>query len=172
MDLMDSITNYIISKQEGEFPGPLVVQPEIKNSDRINRIDEIFEELADPEQKIGNSEAQLEFLEQLRQQDKQYYTPEFVYKENYPKHNKSLFSDSYGDDDLAVSSDNIQSFDRELQEAGKLLSNPDMFNIFKSGVFSPYFDEIQEPLKLYYKNFNRFPNSFQELIQNKELYET
>ena len=164
MDLMDGITNYIISKQEGEFPGPKLIQPEIKNSDRINRIDEIYAELDDDQKPL--------FMEQLRQDDKKYYTPEFVYEENYPKHNKSLFSDSYGDDDLAISSDNIQSFDRELQEAGKLLSNPDMPDIFKSGVFSPYFEEIQEPLKLYYENFNRFPNSFQELIQNKQLYET
>jgi len=161
---MDGITNYIISKQEGEFPGPKLIQPEIKNSDRINRIDEIYAELDDDQKPL--------FMEQLRQDDKKYYTPEFVYEENYPKHNKSLFSDSYGDDDLAISSDNIQSFDRELQEAGKLLSNPDMPDIFKSGVFSPYFEEIQEPLKLYYENFNRFPNSFQELIQNKQLYET
>ena len=164
MDLMDGITNYIISKQEGEFPGPKLIQPEIKNSDRINRIDEIYAELDDDQKPL--------FAEQLRQDDKKYYTPEFVYEENYPKHNRSLFSDSYGDDDLAISSDNIQSFDRELQEAGKLLSNPDMPDIFKSGVFSPYFEEIQEPLKLYYENFNRFPNSFQELIQNKQLYET
>ena len=164
MDLMDDMTNYIISKQEGEFPGPKLIQPEIKNSDRINRIDEIYAELDDDQKPL--------FMEQLRQDDKKYYTPEFVYEENYPKHNKSLFSDSYGDDDLAISSDNIQSFDRELQEAGKLLSNPDMPDIFKSGVFSPYFEEIQEPLKLYYENFNRFPNSFQELIQNKQLYET
>ena len=161
---MDGITNYIISKQEGEFPGPKLIQPEIKNSDRINRIDEIYAELDDDQKPL--------FAEQLRQDDKKYYTPEFVYEENYPKHNRSLFSDSYGDDDLAISSDNIQSFDRELQEAGKLLSNPDMPDIFKSGVFSPYFEEIQEPLKLYYENFNRFPNSFQELIQNKQLYET
>ena len=161
---MDGITNYIISKQEGEFPGPKLIQPEIKLSDRINRIDEIYAELDDDQKPL--------FAEQLRQDDKKYYTPEFVYKENYPKHNRSLFSDSYGDDDLAISSDNIQSFDRELQEAGKLLSNPDMPDIFKSGVFSPYFEEIQEPLKLYYENFNRFPNSFQELIQNKQLYET
>ncbi len=164
MDLMDGITNYIISKQEGEFPGPKLIQPEIKLSDRINRIDEIYAELDDDQKPL--------FMEQLRQDDKKYYTPEFVYEENYPKHNRSLFSDSYGDDDLAISSDNIQSFDRELQEAGKLLSNPDMPDIFKSGVFSPYFEEIQEPLKLYYENFNRFPNSFQELIQNKQLYET
>ena len=164
MDLMDGITNYIISKQEGEFPGPKLIQPEIKLSDRINRIDEIYAELNDDQKPL--------FMEQLRQDDKKYYTPEFVYEENYPKHNRSLFSDSYGDDDLAISSDNIQSFDRELQEAGKLLSNPDMPDIFKSGVFSPYFEEIQEPLKLYYENFNRFPNSFQELIQNKQLYET
>tara|TARA_R110000851_G_C12765372_1_gene533541 strand:- start:71 stop:565 length:495 start_codon:yes stop_codon:yes gene_type:complete len=164
MDLMDGITNYIISKQEGEFPGPKLIQPEIKLSDRINRIDEIYAELDDDQKPL--------FAEQLRQDDKKYYTPEFVYEENYPKHNRSLFSDSYGDDDLAISSDNIQSFDRELQEAGKLLSNPDMPDIFKSGVFSPYFEEIQEPLKLYYENFNRFPNSFQELIQNKQLYET
>ena len=161
---MDGITNYIISKQEDEFPGPKLIQPEIKNSDRINRIDEIYAELDDDQKPL--------FMEQLRQDDKKYYTPEFVYEENYPKHNRSLFSDSYGDDDLAISSDNIQSFDRELQEAGKLLSNPDMPDIFKSGVFSPYFEEIQEPLKLYYENFNRFPNSFQELIQNKQLYET
>ena len=161
---MDGITNYIISKQEGEFPGPKLIQPEIKLSDRINRIDEIYAELDDDQKPL--------FAEQLRQDDKKYYTPEFVYEENYPKHNRSLFSDSYGDDDLAISSDNIQSFDRELQEAGKLLSNPDMPDIFKSGVFSPYFEEIQEPLKLYYENFNRFPNSFQELIQNKQLYET
>ena len=161
---MDGITNYIISKQEGEFPGPKLIQPEIKLSDRINRIDEIYAELEDDQKPL--------FAEQLRQDDKKYYTPEFVYEENYPKHNRSLFSDSYGDDDLAISSDNIQSFDRELQEAGKLLSNPDMPDIFKSGVFSPYFEEIQEPLKLYYENFNRFPNSFQELIQNKQLYET
>ena len=161
---MDGITSYIISKQEGEFPGPKLIQPEIKLSDRINRIDEIYAELDDDQKPL--------FAEQLRQDDKKYYTPEFVYEENYPKHNRSLFSDSYGDDDLAISSDNIQSFDRELQEAGKLLSNPDMPDIFKSGVFSPYFEEIQEPLKLYYENFNRFPNSFQELIQNKQLYET
>ena len=161
---MDGITNYIISKQEGEFPGPKLIQPEIKLSDRINRIDEIYAELDDDQKPL--------FAEQLRQDDKKYYTPEFVYEENYPKHNRSLFSDSYGDDDLAISSDNIQSFDKELQEVGKLLSNPDMPDIFKSGVFSPYFEEIQEPLKLYYENFNRFPNSFQELIQNKQLYET
>ena len=161
MDLMDGITNYIISKQEGNFPGPKLVQPEVKNSDRMNRIDEIYAELDDDQKPL--------FMEQLRQADKKYYTPEFVYKENYPKHNKSLFSDSYGDDDLAVSSDNIQIFDKELQEAGKLLSNPDMSDIFKSGVFSPYFEEIQEPLKLYYENFNRFPNTLEELVKNKQI---
>jgi hypothetical protein len=161
MDLMDGITNYIISKQEGNFPGPKLVQPEVKLSDRMNRIDEIYAELDDDQKPL--------FMEQLRQQDKKYYTPEFVYEENYPKHNRSLFSDSYGDDDLAISSDNINLFDKELQEAGKLLSNPDMSDIFKSGVFSPYFEEIQEPLKLYYENFNRFPNTLEELVKNKQI---
>ena len=161
MDLMDGITNYIISKQEGEFPGPKLIQPEIKLSDRINRIDEIYAELDDDQKPL--------FAEQLRQDDKKYYTPEFVYEENYPKHNRSLFSDSYGDDDLEISSDNIQIFDKELQEVGKLLSNPNMPDIFKSGVFSPYFEEIQEPLKLYYKNFNRFPNTLEELFKNEKI---
>ena len=80
-----------------------------------------------------------------------------------------MFSDSYGNDDLAVSSDNINLFDKELQEAGKLLSNPDMSDIFKSEVFSPYFEEIQEPLKLYYEKFNRFPNTLEELVKNKQI---
>ena len=63
MDLLDGLTNYIISKQEGEFPGPLVVQPEVKNSPRVDRINEIMEELADPDQPIGHSAAQLDFLD-------------------------------------------------------------------------------------------------------------
>lgn len=159
---MDGITNYIISKQEGNFPGPKLVQPEVKNSPRVDRINELLSELEDEQERF-------DFMEQLRQADKKYYTPEFVYEENYPKHNKSLFSDSYGNDDLAVSSDNINLFDKELQEAGKLLSNPDMSDIFKSEVFSPYFEEIQEPLKLYYEKFNRFPNTLEELVKNKQI---
>ena len=67
MDLLDGLTNYIISKQEGEFPGPLLVQPEVKTSPRVDRINEIMEELADPDQPIGHSAAQLDFLEKLMQ---------------------------------------------------------------------------------------------------------
>ena len=62
MDLLDGLTNYIISKQEGEFPGPLIVEPEVKTSPRVDRINEIMDELADPDQPIGQSAAQLDFL--------------------------------------------------------------------------------------------------------------
>ena len=44
-----------------------------------------------------------------------------------------------------------------------------MPDIFKSGVFSPYFEEIQEPLKLYYEDFNRFPNTLEELFKNEKI---
>ena len=161
LDIVTDARQFNSRKPEGPFAGPLILEDEVKLSDRMNRIDEIYAELNDDQKPL--------FMEQLRQDDKKYYTPEFVYEENYPKHNMSLFSDSYGDDDLEISSDNIQIFDKELQEVGKLLSNPNMPDIFKSGVFSPYFEEIQEPLKLYYKNFNRFPNTLEELFKNEKI---
>ena len=161
LDIVTDARQFNSRKPEGPFAGPLILEDEVKLSDRMNRIDEIYAELEDDQKPL--------FMEQLRQDDKKYYTPEFVYKENYPKHNMSLFSDSYGDDDLEISSDNIQIFDKELQEVGKLLSNPNMPDIFKSGVFSPYFEEIQEPLKLYYEDFNRFPNTLEELFKNEKI---
>ena len=85
MDLLDGLTNYIISKQEGEFPGPLIVEPEVKTSPRVDRINEIMDELADPDQPIGQSAAQLDFLEKLRQDDRKRFTPDYILQKAYQK---------------------------------------------------------------------------------------
>ncbi len=163
--------NKILQKQ-----GDTVIQPEPLINERTNRIQELLAEMTDEQKPL--------FMEALRQEDKKFYTPDFVYAENYPKHNRSLFSESYGDEDLFTGEfgteestpDNrqayIKNFDKELQAVGKLLKekqNNNLSGLFESEVFSPYFDEIQESLKLYHNNFNRFPTTLEELVTNKQI---
>ena len=169
MDLMDGITNYIISKQEGDFAGPLVVQPEVKKPDDVNRIDEIFEELADPDQPIGHSAAQLEFLEQLRKQDKQRFTPSYVLEKDYQKSPYSFFSEGYDSD--VETEFNPEVVNKEYKDFINFfmenVKKPEFQDIIGSQTLSPFAQEIMPSIQNYEKQHSAFPRDLYDLFQNK-----
>ena len=169
MDLLDGLTNYIISKQEGEFPGPLLVQPEVKTSPRVDRINEIMEELADPDQPIGQSAAQLDFLEKLKQDDRKRFTPDYILQKDYQKSPYSFFSEGYDPD---IKTDfNPELVNKEYKDfINFFLENvkkPEFNDIIGSQTLSPFAQEIMPSVLQYEKRHDgTYPRDLFDLFQN------
>tara|TARA_R100000544_G_C2195737_1_gene44077 strand:+ start:117 stop:653 length:537 start_codon:yes stop_codon:yes gene_type:complete len=168
-DTVTDARGFNIQKPEGPFAGPLVVQPEVKKPDDVNRIDELFEELADTDQPIGHSAAQLEFLEQLRKQDKQRFTPNYILQKDYQKSPYSFFSEGYDSD--VETEFNPEVVDKEYKDFINFfmenVKKPEFQDIIGSQTLSPFAQEIMPSIQNYEKQHSAFPRDLYDLFQNR-----
>jgi|TARA_R100000234_G_C4906964_1_gene138164 hypothetical protein len=160
-DIVTDARKFNIQKPEGPFAGPLIIQDEVKNSPRIDRINEILSELDDDQKPL--------FMEQLRQQDKQRFTPSYIFEKDYQKSPYSFFSEGYDPD---VETDfNPELINKEYKDFISLfienVKKPEFNDIISSETLSPFAQEIM-PSILQYENQHRgtYPRDLFDLFQN------